>query len=72
MTVADFLDVFDTAGATVTIGLEGDSTVREVISFKNRSGVASLLSDDLANGLIKSISITGSTSISIMLKATEP
>ena len=71
MTVAEFLDVFDDPGVTVTISLEGESTAREVISFKNRDGVASVLSDDLQNWLIKAISITGSTSLSILLKSAE-
>ena len=69
MTVAEFLDVFDDPGVTVTINIEGDSTVNEVFSFKNKKDVSRALSDDLQNWLIKAISITGSTSLSIMLKS---
>ena len=73
MTVAEFLDVFDDPGVTVTINIEGDSTVNEVFCFKNKKDVSRALSDDLQNWLIKAISITGSTSLSIMLKsAVEP
>lgn len=69
MTVAEFLDVFDDPGVTVTINIEGDSTVNEVFCFKNKKDVSRALSDDLQNWLIKAISITGSTSLSIMLKS---
>ena len=69
MTVAEFLDVFDTDNATVAVKRESESKEEDVITFKNSEGVSDQLAEDLALSVIKSVDITGSTSVSIVLEA---
>lgn len=72
MTVAEFLDVFDTVGATVAIDRETGGKVVDVLTFMNISGASALLAPELSSSTIKSIDITGSTSVSVVLEALEP
>lgn len=67
MTVADFLDVFDTDNAKVTIKREVEGKMEDVLTFNNADGVSAQLAENLALSLIKSVDITGSMSVSIVL-----
>ena len=69
MTVADFLDVFDTDNAKVTIKREVEGKMEDVLTFNNADGVSAQLAENLALSLIKSVDITGSMSVSIVLEA---
>lgn len=69
MTVAEFLDVFETENAKVAIKREADGKLEDVLTFNNAEGVSSQLAEELALSVIKSVDITGSTSISIVLEA---
>lgn len=72
MTVAEFLDVFDTIGAKVEIWRETGGKVKEVLTFFNIASASDRLAVELAGSAIKSISITGSTSVSVVLEEREP
>ena len=69
MTVAEFLDVFETENAKVAIKREADGKLEDVLTFNNAEGVSAQLAEDLALSVIKSVDITGSTSVSIVLEA---
>ena len=69
MTVADFLDVFDTDNAKVTIKREVEGKMEDVLTFNNADGVSAQLAENLALSLIKSVDITGSMSVNIVLEA---
>ena len=72
MTVAEFLDVFDTVGAKVEIGRETGEKVIEVLTFFNIARASDRLAVELSSSTIKSIKITGSTSVSVVLAELEP
>lgn len=69
MTVAEFLDVFETENAKVAIKRETDGKLEDVLTFNNAEGVSAQLAEELALSVIKSVNITGSTSVSIVLEA---
>lgn len=69
MTVAEFLDVFETENAKVAIKREADGKLEDVLTFNNAEGVSAQLAEELALSVIKSVNITGSTSVSIVLEA---
>lgn len=69
MTVAEFLDVFETENAKVAIKREADGKLEDVLTFNNAEGVSAQLAEELALSMIKSVNITGSTSVSIVLEA---
>lgn len=69
MTVAEFLDVFETENAKVAIKRETDGKLEDVLTFNNAEGVSAQLAEELALSVIKSVDITGSTSVSIVLEA---
>lgn len=69
MTVAEFLDVFETENAKVAIKREADGKLEDVLTFNNAEGVSAQLAEELALSVIKSVDITGSTSVSIVLEA---
>ena len=69
MTVAEFLDVFETENAKVAIKREADGKLEDVLTFNNAEGVSAQLAEDLALSVIKSVDITCSTSVSIVLEA---
>lgn len=69
MTVAEFLDVFDTDNAKVAIKREIEGKMEDVLTFNNADGVSAQLAENLALSLIKSVDITGSTSVCIVLEA---
>lgn len=72
MTVADFLDVFDTVGAKVAIGRETGEKVVDVLTFMNIAGASEQLAPELSGSTVKSIDITGSMSVNVVLEALEP
>ena len=69
MTVAEFLDVFETDNAKVAIKRETEGKMEDVLTFNNADGVSVQLAENLALSLIKSVDITGSTSVCIVLEA---
>lgn len=69
MTVAEFLDVFETDNAKVAIKREIEGKMEDVLTFNNADGVSAQLAENLALSLIKSVDITGSTSVCIVLEA---
>lgn len=72
MTVAEFLDVFDTNNATIAIKQESDGKTSGVLTFFNVAGVSERLSPEVSGATVKSIDLVGSTAVDIMIENGEP